>query len=69
MEFQPSFSGAEISLQNQYRSAWMLSLALAVIGVVTLTGLFSNTAASAIDLWWRQPTYNYAFIITPKSLR
>ena len=38
-----------------------------MIGIVTLVALFWNTAASAIDLWWGQPTYNYAFLILPIS--
>ena len=67
MDVQHSYSGANISLQNQYRSAWRLSIALAVIGVVTLVGLFWTTVASAIELWWGQPTYNYAFLILPIS--
>ena len=40
---------------------------MAAIGVVTLVGLFWDTAASAIKLWWEQPTYNYAFLILPIS--
>jgi exosortase A len=40
---------------------------MAAIGVVTLVGLFWHTATSAIELWWRQPTYTYAFLILPIS--
>jgi exosortase A len=37
------------------------------IGIATLVGLFWDTAASAVKLWWERPTYNYAFLILPIS--
>ena len=40
---------------------------MAAIGVVTLVALFWDTVASAVKLWWGQPTYNYAFLILPIS--
>jgi exosortase A len=49
------------------RSAWRLSIGMAALGVVILIGLFWHTATSAIEIWWRQPTYTYAFLILPIS--
>ena len=40
---------------------------MAAIGVVTLVGLFWDTVTSAVELWWRRSTYNYAFLILPIS--
>ena len=67
MDLQQSVSEAPIDRQYHHQSAWILSIALALIGIVTLVGLFWSTAASATKLWWGQPTYNYAFLILPIS--
>ena len=67
MDLQHPVSSAKINWPYDRRGAWRLSIGLVAIGVVTLIGLFWNTAASAIKLWWEQPTYNYAFLILPIS--
>ena len=67
MELQQSVSAANINRQYHHRSAWILSIAMVAISLVTLVALFWDTVTSAINLWWSQPTYNYAFLILPIS--
>ena len=67
MELHNSRAAANLKWRYDRRSAWPLSIALAVIAVVTLVGLFWDTVTGAIKLWWDQPTYNYAFLILPIS--
>jgi exosortase A len=67
MDLRYPLPSAKISRQYEHRSAWRLSIGIAAIGIVTLVGLFWDTAASAVKLWWERPTYNYAFLILPIS--
>src|SRR5262245_50942101 len=64
MDLQHSFPGAMTWLPDR-RSSWSLSIAMVVIGIGALFGLFWDTAASAVKIWWEKPTYSYAFLILP----
>lgn len=47
--------------------AWRLSLAITGIGIAVILSLLWETAASAVDLWWRDSAYGHAFLIFPIS--
>jgi exosortase A len=67
MDLQVFPSTASANWRYQRRSAWMLSIGMAMIGIATLVGLFWDTVTSAVRLWWNIPTYNYAFLVLPIS--
>jgi exosortase A len=67
MDLQHPLPNTKINWPSDRRKAWRLSIGIAAIGIVMLFGLFWDTAASAVKLWWGQPTYNYAFLILPIS--
>ena len=67
MDLQHPLPSGNLSWHADRRNIWGLSIGMAAIGVVALIALFWDTAASAVKLWWGQPTYNYAFLILPIS--
>lgn len=47
---------------------WPLALTLLCAALTLTLGLYYESAASAVDLWWTRSAYNHGFLIIPISL-
>lgn len=47
---------------------WRLALLLVCAALALTLGLYWDSAASAVDLWWNRSSYNHGFLIIPISL-
>lgn len=47
---------------------WPLALTLLCAALALTLGLYFESAASAVDLWWNRSAYNHGFLIIPISL-
>lgn len=47
---------------------WPLALTVLCAALALTVGLYFESAASAVDLWWNRSAYNHGFLIIPISL-